>query len=157
MENYNTHLAPDFTLNDLVPAPANVAVLWGLLGPGCLTASIKYPSSSGTTFPMWPENLPDPTLFLGIHLPTRALPGMELWSCSFSLFSLVPAAVSNFPLSLQLFLGRGAFPVFFPHPSLRPLSTHTSTSLPAPSCSPSSLLCAVYLLNSVFRLCRLLF
>ena len=33
MENHNTHLAPDFTLKDLVPSPANVAVLWGLLGP----------------------------------------------------------------------------------------------------------------------------
>ena len=28
----------------------------------------------------------------------------------FSLFSLVPLAISNFPLSLQLLLGRGAFP-----------------------------------------------
>ena len=34
MENRNTHLASGFTLNDLVPAPANVAVFWGLLGPG---------------------------------------------------------------------------------------------------------------------------
>ena len=34
MENYKTHLAPGFTLNDLDPAPANVAVFWGLLGPG---------------------------------------------------------------------------------------------------------------------------
>ena len=48
MENHNTHLAPGFTPNDLVPAPVNVAVLWGLLGPGGLTASTKCPSSSGT-------------------------------------------------------------------------------------------------------------
>ena len=34
MENHNTHLAPGFTLNDLDPAPANVAIFWGLLGPG---------------------------------------------------------------------------------------------------------------------------
>ena len=34
----------------------------------------------------------------------------------FSHFSLVPAAVSNFPLSLQLLLGRGAFPVCSPPP-----------------------------------------
>ena len=33
MENHNTHLAPGFTLNDLVPAPANVVVLPGPLGP----------------------------------------------------------------------------------------------------------------------------
>ena len=32
MENRNTHLAPGFTLNDLAPAPANVAALWSLLG-----------------------------------------------------------------------------------------------------------------------------
>ena len=34
MENHKPHLAPGFTLNDLIPAPANVAVFWGLLGPG---------------------------------------------------------------------------------------------------------------------------
>ena len=41
---------------------------------------------------------------------------MELKPSPFSLFSLVPAAVSNFPLFLQLLLGRGAFPVFSPPP-----------------------------------------
>ena len=49
MENHNTHLAPGFTHNELVPVAANVAILWGLLGPGGLTASTKCPSSSGTT------------------------------------------------------------------------------------------------------------
>ena len=34
MENYNTHLAPSFTLNDLALALTNVAIFWGLLGPG---------------------------------------------------------------------------------------------------------------------------
>ena len=34
MENRSTHLAPGFTLNDLAPAPANVAAFRGLLGPG---------------------------------------------------------------------------------------------------------------------------
>ena len=28
MANHDTHLAQGFTLNDLVPTPANVAVLW---------------------------------------------------------------------------------------------------------------------------------
>ena len=51
MENHNTHLAPGFTLNDLVLAPANVVVLWGLLEPGALTASTKRPSSSGAVSP----------------------------------------------------------------------------------------------------------
>ena len=67
MENHNTHLAPGFTHNELVPVAANVAILWGLLGPGGLTASTKCPSSSGTASPVWPENLPDPTLLLEIH------------------------------------------------------------------------------------------
>ena len=53
MVNYNTHLAPGFTLNVLVPTPANVVVLQGLLGPllwgGC-TASIKCP-----LLPKWPK------------------------------------------------------------------------------------------------------
>ena len=48
MENHNTHLAPVFTPSDLDPAAANVAILWGLLGPGGLKACIKWPSSSGT-------------------------------------------------------------------------------------------------------------
>ncbi|VFV29281.1 Hypothetical predicted protein [Lynx pardinus] len=34
MENHNTRLAPGFTHNDPVPTPANVVVLWRLLGPG---------------------------------------------------------------------------------------------------------------------------
>ena len=33
LENLNTHLSPAFTLNNLVPAPENVVVLWGLLTP----------------------------------------------------------------------------------------------------------------------------
>ncbi|VFV28928.1 Hypothetical predicted protein [Lynx pardinus] len=34
MENRHTHLTPGFTLNNLAPAPANVAAFRGLLGPG---------------------------------------------------------------------------------------------------------------------------
>ena len=34
MENHNARLAPGFTLKDLVLAPVNVAIFWGLLGPG---------------------------------------------------------------------------------------------------------------------------
>ena len=51
MKNHNTHLAPGFTLNNLLPAPGNVAILWGMLGPGCLTPSTKCPSRSGTASP----------------------------------------------------------------------------------------------------------
>ena len=67
MENHNTHLAPGFTLNDLVPAPANAAILWGLLGPGCLKPLPNVLPAVEPLFPVWPENLPDPTLFLGIR------------------------------------------------------------------------------------------
>ena len=31
--------------------------------------------------PVWPENLPDPTLFLGIHPSHQSTAGMELRSC----------------------------------------------------------------------------
>ena len=51
IENHNTHLAPGFTLNDLVLASANVAVLWGLLGTGGLNSVYQMSFSSGTTFP----------------------------------------------------------------------------------------------------------
>ncbi|XP_047697931.1 uncharacterized protein LOC125156220 [Prionailurus viverrinus] len=48
MESHNPHLAPGFTPSDLVPAPANVALLWGLLGPGGCAASTRCPPSRGT-------------------------------------------------------------------------------------------------------------
>ena len=54
MENHNTHLAPGFTLNDLVLAPANVVVLPGPLGPclwGTHTASTRCLPSRGTASP----------------------------------------------------------------------------------------------------------
>ena len=50
METHNTHLAPGFSLKDLVPAPANVL------------------PAVEPLFPVWPENLPDPTLLLEIRL-----------------------------------------------------------------------------------------
>ena len=70
MENYNTHLALGFTLNNLVPAPANMVVFWGLLGPGGCTASTKCPSRSETTSAHVAKDLLDPTLLLGI-LPSH--------------------------------------------------------------------------------------
>ena len=68
MENRNTHLTPGFTLNNLAPAPANVAAFWGLLGPGGFNSLPNVPPAVEPLFPVWPEILPDPTLFLGIHL-----------------------------------------------------------------------------------------
>ena len=52
---------------------------------------------------------------------------MEFKPSPFSPFSLVPVAVFNFPLSLQLLLGRGAFPVLSP---LSPSSLHLQKPLP---------------------------
>ena len=81
MENHNTHLAPGFSLNDLVLAPAYVIVLWGLLG---LMASQPVPNMLPAVEPLllvWPENLLDPILFLGIrpsHQSTARYQAVEL-------------------------------------------------------------------------------
>ena len=76
IENHNTHLAPGFALYDLVPASANVAVLWGLLGPGCLSASTKCPSSSGTASPCVAQEPPHQSTarYQAVELPTRCTP-----------------------------------------------------------------------------------
>ena len=83
MENHNTHLAPGFTLNDLVPAPANVAIFWGLLGPGGFNSLYQM------SFQQWNRFSPcglrtswTPLCSWGFALPTRAPPGIELRSCS---------------------------------------------------------------------------
>ena len=98
---------------------------------GASTVSTKCPSSSGTTFPRvaqeppGPHSIPGDSPFPPEHhqvsscgVAAFALPLftvlMEFKPSPFSLFSLVPAAVSNFPLSLQPLLGRGAFPVCSP-------------------------------------------
>ncbi len=86
MENHNTHLAPGFTLNDLVPAPANVVVLWGLLGQGGHKASTKCPSSSGTASPRvareppGPHSVPGDSPFPPEH--------RQVWSCGVAAFVL---------------------------------------------------------------------
>ena len=113
------------------------------------TVSTKCPSSSGTAFlrvvrgPPRPHSVPEDSPFPPEHrqvsscrLAAFVLPLftvlMELKPSPFSFLPFtVPVAVSNFPLSLQLLLGRGAFPEFSPLPSLRPLSACKSGSLPA--------------------------
>ena len=122
------------------------------------TISTKCPSSSGTAFPRvareppGPHSVPGDPPFPPEH-PKVSSGGvadsalllfkvlMEFKPSPFSLFSLDPAAVSNFPLSLQLLLG--------------PLSACKSTSLPAPSSSPSSPLRAAHLLNSVVQVVQI--
>ena len=97
------------------------------------TVCTKCPSSSGTAFPRvageppGPHSAPGDSPFPPEHrqvwscgVAASARPSftvlMEFKRSPFSLLSFVPAAVSNFPLSLQLLLGRGAFPVFSPPP-----------------------------------------
>ena len=106
------------------------------------TVSTKCPSSSGTAFshvarePPGPQSVPGDSAFppehgqvsnwgvaaFGLPLFTvlkefKPSPFSFLFLLSpFSLFSLVPAAVSNFPLSPQLHLGKGAFSLCFPPP-----------------------------------------
>ena len=156
MENHNTHLAPGFTLNDLVPAPANV-VLPGPLGP-CLwrahTASTCCPPSRGTASLRVARRTLDSALLLGIrpsHQSTTrygAVPFQPLRSLflvlvefkpsPFSLFGSVPAAVSTFPLCLQLLLW-GCFSRIPRPPPQSPSSLCKQKQLPALCgfCSPS--------------------
>ena len=162
MENYNTHLAPGFTLNDLAPAPVNVAAFRGLLGSGGFNSLYQMSFQHWNRFsPYGLRTSWTPCRSWGFSFPTRAPPAfalplftvlMEFKPSPFSLFSLVPVAVYNFLLSLQLLLGRGACSVSPCLPSLCPLSTRISGSLPiAASRSPTSALCATYLLNSVVQ------
>ena len=66
MENHHTLLVAGFPLNDLVPAPANVAVLRGLLGPlgsaGVATQTTSCPRSRGTAFLRVVRDTPPPPL-----------------------------------------------------------------------------------------------
>lgn len=84
MENHNTHLAPGFTLNNLIAAPANMVVFQDALGP--------LPGGGGTQPlpnvlpawepppPVWPED-PRTSLFSwGFVLLTRAPPSIKLQS-----------------------------------------------------------------------------
>ena len=69
-KNHNLHLALGFTLNDFVPAPANVVVLPSPLGPlpgGVLPAGEP-------PLPGWPKDLRTSLCSWGFTLPTRAPP-----------------------------------------------------------------------------------
>ena len=90
MENHNTHLAPGFTLNDLAPAPANVAAFQGLLGPGGFNSLYKMSFHQWNRFsPCGPSTSWTPLCSWGFALPTRAPPGIELQSCSLELLFTV--------------------------------------------------------------------
>ncbi|VFV32086.1 Hypothetical predicted protein, partial [Lynx pardinus] len=75
MENRTTHLAPGFTHNDLVPAPANVAIFWGLLGPGGFNRLYQMSFQQWNRFsPCGPRTFMTPLCSWGFALPTRAPP-----------------------------------------------------------------------------------
>ena len=120
---------------------------------------------------MWPK---DPSCLAlcswGFILPTRALPGIELWSFRLcappvyrvlmefkpSPFSFLPFLFSHcrclyFPLSLQLLLGVMLFPYSPPVAILSPQAKTALLSMA--SLSPSSSPCAAYLLSSVVQGC----
>ena len=83
MENRNTHLAPGFTLNNVAPAPANVAAFWGLLGPGVFNSLYQMSFQQWNRFsPCGPRASRTPLCCWGFTFPTRAPPGIELRSCS---------------------------------------------------------------------------
>ncbi|XP_047679303.1 uncharacterized protein LOC125177129 isoform X5 [Prionailurus viverrinus] len=76
--------APGFTLNDLVPTPANVAVFRGLLGPGGFNRLYQnvLPAME-PLLPVWPKTLPDPILLLEIRPspPPQSTARYQLQSC----------------------------------------------------------------------------
>ena len=169
MENHNTHLAPGFTLNDLVPAPANVAILWGLLGPGCLTAPTKCPSSSGATSPRVAQEPPRPHSVPGsFPFPLEHFPVLSCGVAG-SVLPLFTVLMDLNPL-LSPFLVQSLwlFPIFpflsswFWEGVLLPYSPHcfcplTQKHLPAlhSFCLLKSPLCATYLLNSVVQVVQI--
>ena len=82
-ENHNTRLAPGFTLNDLFPAPVNVAIFWGLLGPGGFNSLYQMSFQQWNCFsPCDLRTSRTPLCSWRFAFPTRAPPGIELWSCS---------------------------------------------------------------------------
>ena len=154
MANHNTHLAPGFTLNVLVPTPVNVVVLWGPLGP----LPVGWPHSlyqvsflqGNRLSPMWPEDPLDLTLCSrGFALPTGPPPGIKLQSFRLctppvyrvlmefkpSLFSFLPFFVQSLAYSFfffQLFSGCGGvrcFPILSAH--LHPVSASRNSSWPS--------------------------
>ena len=90
MENHNTRLAPGFTLNNLAPAPANVAAFQGLLGRGGFNSLYQMSFQQWNRFsPCGLRTSQTPLCFWGFTLPTRAPPGMELPSCRLDRKSVV--------------------------------------------------------------------
>ena len=83
IEKRNTHLTPGFTLNNVAPAPANVAAFWGLLGPGVFNSLYQMSFQQWNRFSLCGARTSrTPLCSWRFAFPTRAPPGIELWSCS---------------------------------------------------------------------------
>ena len=69
METHNTHLAPGFTLNEgACSSPSECGRFLGSAGTrGLQPSPANVLPAVEPLFPVWPENLPDPTLLLGIR------------------------------------------------------------------------------------------
>ena len=140
VENRNTRLAPGLTLNDLVPAPANVAAFRGLPGPGGFN-SLRQMSfrQRNRLAPCGPSASRTPLCSWGFALPPGAPPGRELRRCSLALPSFTvlmgfkPSPFSSSPCGRFPFStfspfgeGEGCFSLILPAPlpqspsSLRP-------------------------------------
>ena len=82
--NHNTLLVPGFTINVLVPTTVNMAVLQGPLGLYLWVATQPLPNvlpAGEPPLPVWLEDHLDLAVCSrGFALPTRALPGIKLWS-----------------------------------------------------------------------------
>ena len=86
MENHSTHLAPGFTLNNLAPAPANVAVFLGSARTRWLQQSLpNVLPAVELLFPVWPENLSDPSVPVDLLFPPEH---HQVWSCGVAAFVL---------------------------------------------------------------------
>ena len=176
VENHNTHLVPGFSLNILVPAPVNVIVFWGLLGPlpvGAAQLLQNVLPAREPFLPSGPRTPEDLTLCSwGFTIPTRRPPGIKLWSfglCAPPVYRVLmefkPSPFSFFPflfspLCALYFLSScfwAGVMLSVLSPNLRPFSASKNSSLPSVAFSLSSPLCAMYLLSHGFRLCRLLY
>ena len=83
MDNYNTHLAPGFTFNNLAPAPANVAAFQGLLGPGGFNSLYQMSFQKWNRFS--PCGLRTSRTPLSLLFPPEH---RQVWSCGVAAFAL---------------------------------------------------------------------
>ena len=86
MENHDTHLAPGFTLNHLVPAPPNVAAFRGLLGPGGFNSLYQMSFQQWNRFsPCGPRTSRTLLCSWGFAFPPEH---RQVWSCRVAAFAL---------------------------------------------------------------------